>query len=145
MPDLPHVPAPLAAAPIGLLVALVGVGLVWLGEHGCEALRGRPSCGGLGLIMLVAIVAGVMVLGMVLLRWFRVDNPGLVSFLGVALPLIVVMLFLIDEVFSAWMVVVLPALTAVCFAVSAVLVASLEATETPGRYADADHRSRTSA
>lgn len=135
-PKIPKLPATLAAAVVGVVVGLLGVGLVWLGERGCEAANGRPSCGGIGLLMLVLIVAAAIVLGMLLLRLLAVDNPGLIAFLGVALPLIVIMLFLMDHIFSGWMVLAIPLLSLVCFAVSQVLVSSLEATEEGGGYAD---------
>lgn len=135
-PRILKLPATLAAAVVGLVVGLLGVGLVWLGGRGCEAANGRPSCGGIGLLMLVLIVAAAIVLGMLLLRLLAVDNPGLVAFLGVVLPLIVIMLFLMDHIFSGWMVLAIPLLCLVCFAVSQVLVSSLEATEEGGGYAD---------
>jgi len=55
----------------------------------------------------------------------------MVSFLGVALVMIVVMLFLIDETFSVWMWLVMPVLTAATFVSSAWLVPALGGTAGP--------------
>ncbi len=128
LPDLPHLPEWLAAAIVGLVCGLATVGLVRLGEEGCTAVEGRPSCGGVGLVMLTAIVVVAYLLGIYLLRIFLVQDPGLVSFFGVTLPLIVILAFLMDIVLDSWMIVVLPLLSAACFAGGAVLARSLRAT-----------------
>ncbi|MEP6666682.1 MAG: hypothetical protein ABJA81_09565, partial [Nocardioidaceae bacterium] len=99
---------------------------VWTGERGCDAVRGRPSCGGYGLLMLLAILAVCFIIGSLLLRVFGVEDPGVTTFFGVALPLIVILIFLLDYVFSGWMVLALPALAAGCFAVSVILTRALE-------------------
>jgi len=125
----------IAAAIVGACCGLAAVALVWLGERGCDAVEGRPSCGGVGLIMLSAIIAVVFLLGLYLLRIFDLAQAGLVAFFGVALPLILILLFLMDLVFSAWMVVVLPVLAALCFAGGAVFTRALE-NSTAETYAD---------
>ncbi len=126
MPSFTRMPETLTAAITGLVCGLIAVGLVWAGERGCDAVRGRPSCGGYGLLMLIGILALCFVVGSVLLRVFGVEEPGVTTFFGIALPMIAILTLLLDYVFSAWMVVVLPALGAACFALSVVLTRALE-------------------
>jgi hypothetical protein len=122
-------PVPVAAAATGLLVGSTSALLVWLGMAGCEAWRDSPSCGGgLGLGMLVAVVAIAWIVGRLLLGFADVPDALMVSFLGVAVAMIVVMLFLIDETFSVWMWLVMPLLSAATFAGSAWLVRALGGT-----------------
>jgi hypothetical protein len=116
-------PMPAAAAATGLLVGSVSAALVWLGMAGCDLWRDTPSCGGgLGFGMLVAVFVISWIAGRLLLGFAGVPDGLLVSFLGVGLAMIVVMLFLIDETFSVWMWLVLPLLTAATFAGSFWLV-----------------------
>jgi hypothetical protein len=123
------VPAPLAAAATGLIVGPTSAALVWLGMAGCEAWRDSPSCGGgLGLGMLVAVVAIAWLVGRLLLGFAEVPDALMVSFIGVSVAMIVVMLLLIDETFSVWMWLVMPVLTAATFAGSAWLVRALGGT-----------------
>ena len=56
---LPRLPLAVAAATTGLVCGLVATLLVWGGQHGCDAARGRPSCGGYGFLMLGGIVLPV--------------------------------------------------------------------------------------
>jgi hypothetical protein len=107
---------PAAAAATGLLVGSVSAALVWLGMAGCDVWRDTPSCGGgVGFGMLVAVFVISWIVGRLLLGFAGVPDGLLVSFLGVGLAMIVVMLFLIDETFSVWMWLVMPLLTAVTF------------------------------
>src|SRR5262245_33347330 len=117
------IPLPAAAAATGLIVGSTSAALVWLGMAGCDLWRDSPSCGGgLGFGMLVAVLVISWIVGRLLLGYAGVPDALLASFLGVGLALIVVMLFLIDETFSVWMWLVLPALTAATFAGSVWLV-----------------------
>jgi hypothetical protein len=117
------VPAPAAAAATGLLVGSTSAGLVRLGMAGCEQWRYSPSCGGgLGLGMLLGVVAVAWIVGRLLLGFAGVPDALMVSFLGVGLSMIIVLLFLVDESFSVWMWLVMPILTAGTFAGSAWLV-----------------------
>ncbi|MGA9344939.1 MAG: hypothetical protein WBV37_07550 [Nocardioidaceae bacterium] len=125
----------LAAAITGLLCGAVGTGLVWSGERGCDSLRGRPTCGGYGLPMLLVIVAVCYVIGAVLLRMFAVEAAGVATFFGVTLPLVVILGLLIDYVFDGWMALALPGMAAVSFVVSVYLARALEAAN-PSPYAD---------
>jgi hypothetical protein len=83
---------------------------------GCEALRGVSTCGGgPGFLVLVAIFVLMVLLGAGVLRVFRAEAPGSTSFLGVGIVAVVVMLVLLDAVYSPWMFVVVPALAAVAY------------------------------
>ncbi len=107
--------------------------MVWLGERSCDAVTGRPSCGGgVGSIILMAVLAFTCLLGFYLLRMLDVPNAALVAFFGVTLPVIIILLFLIEAVFSAWMVLVVPVLAAVCFAGSAAFTRSVQSTPAEG-------------
>ena len=85
--------------------------------------------------MLVAIIVVCYLVGVVLLKAFDVDDPGVTAFFGVALPLLVVLGFLLDDVFEGRMAVAIPLLAAVCFVLSAYLARALEAAN-PSSYAD---------
>lgn len=114
---------PAAAAATGLLVGSVSAGLVWLGMTGCDVWRDTPSCGGgIGFGMLVTVFVISWIAGRLLLGFAGVPDGLLVSFLGVGLAMIVVMLFLIDETFSVWMWLVMPMITGATFAGSFWLV-----------------------
>jgi hypothetical protein len=113
------VPSPVAAAAVGLLVAVLARVLVLAGERVCDVVRGTASCGGTGGFMLL-VIAGVMIwLGTRLLRMLGVPHPGVTSLLGVALLAIALLTVLLDHVFSLWMWVVLPLLAAVLYAFAA--------------------------
>jgi hypothetical protein len=125
-------PIPLAAAATGLLVGSLSAGLVWLGMAGCDVWRDSPSCGGgLGFGLLTAVVVISWLIGRVLLGFAEVPDALMVSFLGVAMAMIAVMLFLMDETFSVWMWLVMPILTAATFVASAWLVRALGGTAGP--------------
>jgi hypothetical protein len=125
-------PIPLAAAATGLLVGSASAGLVRLGMAGCDVWRDSPSCGGgLGVGLLTAVVVISWILGRLLLGFAEVPDALMVSFLGVTVAMIVVMLFLIDETFSVWMWLVMPLLTAATFVTSAWLVPALGGTAGP--------------
>ena len=124
MPVLkPVAPPPVVAAATGLLVGLAMVGLVALGFLACDALRGTPSCGGPGLLMLIAAVVGAVLAGRFLLAYGDVPDPGIVSFLAVTTLAVVVLAFLIDLAFSPWMWLVLPLLAGAAFPAAAYVVA----------------------
>ena len=125
IPQLPDVPAWAAALATGLLAGLAGVLLVVLGLLGCEALRGAPSCGDVGYPLLTAIIVGVGLGAMALLRFARVADAGVISFIAVCLVLVVLMLGLIDVVFSAWMWALLPGLCAAAFVATTLMVHAL--------------------
>ena len=99
------------------------VGMVGLGTVGCDAVRGTPSCGGPGLLILVATVALAVLTGRFLLRFGHVRDAGIVSFLAVSSVAIVVLLFFIDLTYSPWIWFVLPVLAAAAFPAAAYAVA----------------------
>lgn len=128
-PSLPAAlrpPAPAIAAVVGALVAGLVVTLVWAGREGCDAVRGTPACGGWGGLMLAVIIGGALLGARLALTVLRITDAGLVAFIGLAVPLLLVLAFLTDQAFSAWMWLVLPALTAATFAGAVLLVRALE-------------------
>ncbi len=113
------IPAGLAVVLTGLLVGGLGTGLTYLGLQGCETLTGTDSCGGApGLLLLVAILALMVLFGSIMLKLFRVSEPGSTSFLAVGIVTVVALVGLLDVIFSAWMFAVMPALGAVAYALS---------------------------
>lgn len=112
----PRVPAYVAAVLTGLLTGVAGTGLTWAALRGCEALTGTDSCGGgPGLLILIAIVAVMVLLGAALLRGMRVADPGGTSFLAVGIVCVLVLVGLLDVVFSQWMFLAMPALGAAAY------------------------------
>lgn len=99
----------------GGVVGLVGAGLTWAALQGCEALRGTDSCGGPGLLVLVAILAVMVIAGALLLKALRATEPNATSFLGVGLMTVVVLVTLMGSLFSAWMFLAIPVLTALSY------------------------------
>ncbi len=113
------IPAGLAVVLTGLLVGGLGTGLTYLGLQGCETLTGTDSCGGApGLLLLVAILALMVLFGSIMLKLFRVSEPGSTSLLAVGIVTLVALVGLLDVIFSAWMFAVMPALSAVAYALS---------------------------
>lgn len=104
-----------ASLVVGALVGAVGTGLTWAALQGCEALRGTDSCGGPGLLVLVAILALMVIAGALLLKALRVAEPNATSFLGVGLMTVVVLVALMESLFSAWMFLAIPVLTALSY------------------------------
>lgn len=115
---LSRVPGPCAAALAGIVCGLVGVALTSGSLHACEAVRGVGTCGGIGLFALLLILVVEIFLGAALLRAFRVPDAFSTSFLGVGLVAVAVMLFLLGQLGSPWMLLVVPLVTAVAYAVS---------------------------
>jgi hypothetical protein len=121
----PRLPYPVAAAAVGLLIAVLARVLIFGGEQACNAIRGTTSCGTAGGFMLLVIVALMVYAGTRLLRLLTVPEPGITSLLGVALLAIVVLGVLVDVIFSAWMWIVLPLLAAALYAFAAWAAARL--------------------
>lgn len=116
---LPQVPGVLAAALTGLIVGAVAVGLVLGAGLGCRAAIGTSSCGGgPGTLILLGILALAVVIGTQLMRAWGVTEGLSVSVLAVGLVGVAILLFLLDVVFSAWMIVVIPLLTIAAFALA---------------------------
>lgn len=117
-PKAPRQPLPgrLAAALTGLVIGLALVGATAGALRGCEEVQNTPTCGTAGFPLLVLIVVLMIVLGSVLLRAFKVPDPGSTSFLAVGLLAVVAMLFLVGVLFHWWMILVIPACSALTFA-----------------------------
>jgi hypothetical protein len=115
----PRVPYPVAAAAVGLLVAILARVLVLGGERACDVIRGTSTCGTTGGFLLLVIAAAMIYVGSRLLRFLAVPEPGLTSVLGTSLVAIAVLTVLLDEIFSTWMWVVLPVVAALLYAFSA--------------------------
>lgn len=111
-PSLPRLPGWVAALVTGIVVGLFGVALTALSLRGCEAVRGTQSCGGPGAFLLVVILALMVLLGAVVLAALGVSESGSTSFLAVGVLCVVVLLVLADRLFTAWMFVVIPLVTA---------------------------------
>ncbi|MGH3361797.1 MAG: hypothetical protein ACRDOM_04990 [Nocardioides sp.] len=107
-----------AAIITGALVGALTVGLTWAALRGCEAVKGASSCGGPGLLLLVAILVAMIVLGSFLLRAWGVPDPGSTSFLAVGLLAVLTLLFLMDALFDWWIVIIIPVLAILTFALA---------------------------
>ncbi|WP_148573732.1 hypothetical protein [Nocardioides caldifontis] len=112
---VPPMAASTAAVVVGALVGLLGCVATWIGLQGCEAVTGAQTCGGPGLLVLVAIVVGQIALGAALLQLLGVPEPGNLSLLGVGLMVVVALLVLVDHLYDGWMFVAIPVVTAVTF------------------------------
>ena len=112
---LPDLAAGTASIVVGAIVGLLGCVATFLSLKGCELATGTDSCGGPGLLVLIVILVGMIVVGALLLRMFGVAEPGNVSFLGVAITAVVILVFLIKYLFSPWMFAVVPVLSAFAY------------------------------
>lgn len=112
--------APMRAAMVtGLVIGLLAVGLTFVALRSCELVRGTSSCGGgPGFFLLLAILVVLVVLGGWLLRAWDVSDPMSTSFLAVGLVAVVALLFLVDVLFSPWMLLVVPLVAVGTFALS---------------------------
>jgi hypothetical protein len=113
---LPALGGPLAAVVTGILVGVIAVGLTWASLRGCDAVRGTSSCGGPGYLLLLGIMIAMILLGAALLRAWGVPDPGSTSTLAVGLLAVLAMLFLVGVLFHWWMILVIPACSALTFA-----------------------------
>jgi hypothetical protein len=122
---LPGVNAYVAAIVTGLVCGVAAVLLEQGAQNGCESVRGVGSCGGVGLLALLVILAVTIFLGAVLLRGFRVTDPTSTAVLGVGIVAVLTLVFFLGSLESAWMFVVIPVLSAVSFAISTWVTAAL--------------------
>jgi hypothetical protein len=99
-------------------VGLVIVGLTAASFRLCEVVKGTSSCGGPGLLLLLAIFGGAVFLGAGMLRAFRVVDPASTSFLAVGLLCVLSLLFLVDVIFAWWMIITIPLIAMGTFALS---------------------------
>jgi hypothetical protein len=107
-----------ASALTGLLVGALMVGLTVAALRGCEAIRDTSTCGGPGLLILVIILVVLVMVGQLLLKAFRVPDPGSTSFLAVGLIAVVALLFLIDVILDWQMLIVIPLVGLLTFLLS---------------------------
>ncbi|GAB2870809.1 hypothetical protein [Nocardioides pacificus] len=111
--------APMTAAVLtGLVIGLALVGLTALSMRGCKAVNGTSSCGNPGLLLVLAILITLIFAGGALLRAFNVADPGSTSFLAVGVTTVIALVFLIDVLFAWWMVIVIPVVAMLSFALS---------------------------
>lgn len=122
---LPAIGGMAASILTGLLVGLLTVGLTWASLRLCEVVQGTPSCGNAGFFLLLAIMVTMVLVGQVLLRAFRVTDPGSTSFLGMGLMTVVALVFLVDLLFLWWMVLVIPAVAMASYALAHWVTTSL--------------------
>ena len=102
----------------GALVGVLTVGLTWAGFRLCEVVQGTSSCGDPGFLLLLAIMIAMAVLGAALLGAWDVAEPRSTSVLAVGLLAVVTLLFLVDVLFSSWMILVIPLIAMATFAVA---------------------------
>lgn len=114
----PVMPPGVAAVVTGVLVGLFGALLTYGSLLGCDAVRGTKSCGGPGLLLLLVIVVLMVIVGALLLKMFKVSEPRGTSFLAVGLTAVVVLVTLMEELFSTWMFVAVPLISAAAFLVA---------------------------
>jgi hypothetical protein len=116
--ELPALPALQAALVVGALIGLLAVLLTFASLKLCELVRGTDSCGGPGLLLLVATLVVLTYVGGWLLRGAGIDDPGSTSFLAVGLLAVLAMLFFLDVIYSWWMVIVIPLVAMATYALS---------------------------
>jgi hypothetical protein len=107
-----------AAVVTGLVIGLAGTALTYVSLRGCEMLKGTESCGAPGLGLLVVIIVLMMLGGALVLKLLGVSDPRGTSFLAVGLMCVVVLVTLMEDLFSVWMFVAVPLICAVSYAVA---------------------------
>lgn len=107
-----------AALVTGLAIGLLLVLLTAAGQRGCEAAQGTSSCGGAGYPLILAILVVAVLAGGALLRWAGVPDPTSTSFLAVGLLAVIALLFLVEQLDSWSMLLVIPLVSVATFAAS---------------------------
>lgn len=115
---LPVLAPPVAALVVGAVVGLAAVALTFASLLGCELVTGTDSCGGPGLLVLLAVVVLMILGGAAALRQMDVPDAGGLSFLGVAMFVAVCLVVLLPSLLEPWMIVVAPVLCALTFALA---------------------------
>ncbi|MCW2844981.1 MAG: hypothetical protein JWN22_2897 [Nocardioides sp.] len=116
--ELPLIGGMAASVLTGVLVGIITVGLTWGSLHLCEVVQGTSSCGNPGYALLAAILVVAIVLGALMLKAWGVPDPGSTSFLAVGLLAVLALIFLVDVLFSWTMIIVIPVIAALTYAVS---------------------------
>ncbi len=114
----PTIPALRAVLIVGAVVGLLAVLLTFSSLKFCELVRGTDSCGGPGVLLLLATVVLLTYVGAWLLRGFGVAEAGSMSFLAVALLAVMVMVFFLGVIYNWWMVLVIPPVSMAMYALS---------------------------
>lgn len=114
-PRLPVIPTMTASAITGVVVGLLACVGTYAGLRGCEAIKKTDSCGGPGLLLVLAILALMVVAGTWLLKLFAVRDAGSVSFMAVGMLSMLVLAVLIPWIFAWFMLIVVPVLGAGCY------------------------------
>ena len=112
---LPTLPARVAALLGGLVVGAFGAGLTWVSLLGCDAVRGTESCGGTGVLLVLVILVLMVLLGGLVLTLLHLSDAKATSFLAVGVMFVVVLLTPQDALFSPWMFLVVPLVSAAAF------------------------------
>jgi hypothetical protein len=115
---LPVVAPQLAVVIVGLVIGVLGTLLTYGSLQGCQSVRGTQSCGGTGLFLLFAILVIMGLLGGVLLKLWKLSDPQATSFLAIGVLCVVILVTLMEELFSAWMFVVVPIICAASYSLS---------------------------
>ena len=102
----------------GALAGLTAAGLYYLAGLGCSWLRGPGGCGGIGLLSTIVLLLASGFVGATPLWLLRQRDPFATSYLGIGLMAVVVMLTVMRQLDSVWMIAIIPTLTAVCYMVS---------------------------
>ncbi|GAB3988441.1 hypothetical protein [Nocardioides marmoraquaticus] len=105
----------LAAAVVGVAVALTGIVLVWLSLQACTTVRGVSSCGGIGLLAIVLTLVAQGAVGTILLGVLGVAQQRSTAVLGVGIASFVAMLLLYASLPGLWLSVGLLVVTPVAF------------------------------
>ncbi len=114
----PVLPPGVAAIVTGLVVGLAGTALTYVSLRGCEMLKGTESCGAPGLGLLVVIIVLMMLGGALLLSLLGVSEPRGTSFLAIGLMCVIVLVTLMEDLFSVWMFVAVPLICAATYALA---------------------------
>ncbi len=119
---LPLWPGPVGAAVAGLVAALVGTVLGAAALELFSWVLGVRAGGGWGIPAFIVVMAAVWWTGSVLLSGLGHASARLISFLGVVVGLIVLLVTLPSAAETAWAFVIVPVLGAASFAASQALV-----------------------
>ena len=116
--SLPVIGALQAALAVGAVIGLLAVLLTVASLKLCEVVRGTDSCGGPGVLLLLATLVLLAYVGAWLLRALGIGDPGSTSLLAVGLVAVTAMLFFLDVIYSWWMVIVIPVVAMAAYALS---------------------------
>ena len=102
----------------GVVVGLIGSLLTYIALQGCSAIQGTENCGDTGFFLLVIIVVAMVLGGGVLLQLWKVSDPRATSFLAVGVLCVIMLVTLMEALFSPWMFLVVPIIGAASYALS---------------------------